>query len=791
MRDRPRPGSASLTAILAIAVLGALAILVSREDVRRATVEDSDVDRTHVVLRNISRPGSRLSSSFSPRSEGTAPTSSPIQESVRRSLTTLPPSLPQLKESLQHARRLLVVQTDSRFRGAGRGRRHPTVLPQAEGKNFSSSYVAVSILSLTLWAKDNGYGYIFLEQHGAPCVNARGTVDLAMIPVWCKVPHILYAFHLARLAAPHLEALLYVDTDTQPGGKFSMDDFLARMEREEGKSFTQSAHHIIVGQDSAGMAMYWGSNVLKKSWPAVYGTGLNSGVILVRTTDTARRLLEWWWTESPYVPSPFERRVLAAPCALAVLTLPTPSVESVNLKHVRKTWNSLSYASRDALLQELVPAHLKSILAIRDCGSQVGLASRRTMGAWSVQERNGKEGPLVFRIGVRSRGAPIERALRWFDTPEGRVHLQTAMLPVVRAASGAPRIELDKTEFEVTFENKTANFSEVDLFFVHNWPGDQERLQWLQRRSPTEVWLSPISGPRDPGPWLAGVEIHNQHDLAASRRFSSKGVLWHWCANAKRKIQFSAIHSRELQHTRAPGASDEEWDLETAFAPNLLGAVPSVHVEVDWRPRAYDSLVEALRAGDFGVRLPELDSNASASARPAGAAVPGPPPWGVVGKASSPGRFAALRDRYLGSADDYGVVLSELVDAAMDVALVDALRSVQGKLIVVMSSQESAGPLFPVRAEEHFARAHVSAMAVESVALVHRQDSTALRHEDFVVLLSAECGGSEGEMELVERQVADEIVTCCAALRTGGAACTTWVEAFKRGHVWLRCIHCT
>jgi hypothetical protein len=173
--------------------------------------------------------------------------------------------------------RYLVIQSDSRLRNT-----------TSTTSSFSNHAVAPSILMMADWAKSNGYGYLFFDGPGPKCAHPN-QAGKTIASFWCKVPSLLYAFHLAR--AWNFSGVLFADSDVGPQ-IFSPPVLIDDVPIPPNK-------HVVL---LSARGQVWGQAVMN-----IYKCGsVNSGVLFYKTTDETWNLLKQWWFESTLIPTPFE-----------------------------------------------------------------------------------------------------------------------------------------------------------------------------------------------------------------------------------------------------------------------------------------------------------------------------------------------------------------------------------------------------------------------------------------------------------------------------------------------------
>jgi len=382
-------------------------------------------------------------------------------------------------------KRVLVIQADNRLRLWDQ----PPVKPAA---NFSASPLGPSILDVRAFAHERNYAYIFFP---APrrCVGPR---EERVSPLWCKVPALLYAVRVCR--NHRMVAVMFVDTDVGAStGRFGVDDVLAQ---------APSAHMFVTPARNSSWTSWLARQRDKNGGNDVYPRGaINSGSLVVRCTAEGQALVASWWFELTAMRSPYE--LLKSASELQTL------------------WTAEADVQRGAAL---------AVAGFNATVAGPGVATAVTAGL---------DDEPVPHVIVEMRMNPAN----YTQTAPYRKFKRRACKDVMQSVAIAAGLIRQATNGTALIQGPLHVSCAPDMRnTLRQWPGDQDRLNWLYSKSPGLVALATMP-------------------MIADMGNSSHSVLAHWSISQRWRVALARDASRRARQ-RAHIASEAAWEEREGWA---------------------------------------------------------------------------------------------------------------------------------------------------------------------------------------------------------------------------------
>ena len=494
---------------------------------------------------------------------------------------------------LVQGKRFIVMQADTRVRPWKPSIKVP--------RNFSHDFARSSVLAMSHWARQNGYGYVFVDQGpgcaDGPFVNdASPRVDqTGWSTFWCKISALQYVMrmltHVPLGKGMRDRYVLVLDTDVTPGDlQLSLDSFV------DVHLASSEPWSILVNTDKP---FFW-HFVLAAG--KVYNTsgvtgGINAGVFLLRESNgRTRELLDELWFDLTQRVTPGEALFSSVTVKMRVPHRTTPSPTVAAVANHTSTSTSTSTVRRVFEWPPRDPSVLRAVAGVLNKAWGVSRVSFNAMW-WLASDR--------IMVNVLPNIGDVERFReaaknccdhgRCFDA-----FVEAGAVPtpqVVRVGS--------ESLVDVAVESCIATMWSA----LRTWPGEQDRLNLLADLHPDEVKVDPTRLLHEvvTPPFATRIVAHWCLSDNAKKLGAKRASMWTLDAlgpevGVCRGI-WSSPSMTQQQPLSAHASCVGEWDVWGGRTA-LSRFVPAVRLPVAARGlNTKDVLANVVDAGDFDVRL--------------------------------------------------------------------------------------------------------------------------------------------------------------------------------------------
>jgi hypothetical protein len=468
----------------------------------------------------------------------------------------------------------MVIQVDNRLNPLWDGAEIPRHLPSW---NFSSKTVGPSIFDVQHWSNVHGYAYLFFVSPD----KLSGPRGEAMSPLWCKVPSLLYALSICH--RHHLKAVLFVDSDVGVGkqeSRFGIEHVLSQ----------HPAHMFL----TPALNSSWLKTIRSNRLQLYPRGGINSGSLIVKCTSEGIELVKAWWFELTAMKSPYElAKVTKRPGTLVrldALVVDTkhfvkPDKAKINAKMrnlVRMVGppKHLSMSVHTLTVDETAQPYwkLKIVLSLTMNNESRTVESKIYLDARDKLCEANKQSKLGLRV--------FNRLLEYGLSAEG-----------VTKADEEDNIEDEDIIEDEDDGKRSMLFSErnvtcatrVPRSTLTDWPGDQDRLNWLF----DSAGGARISGKNDDD----SPVVLSKQPLIAPCFYTNNSLLFHWCASSNAKASGSRAAS-ERARARFNVPSQTAWEMKLAWQ-SLAETIPLMRFPQEYTSRQVLGVIDAGRAGEW------------------------------------------------------------------------------------------------------------------------------------------------------------------------------------------------